>query len=111
MGAGITPKEIDRKGIEDITRDQIEEAAARGNVIKLICYGGIEAGKVIGRVRPEEISKSDLLASITGTSSIVTITTDLMGTISVVEEDPGIEQTGYGVFSDLLRLICKTHCE
>ncbi len=111
MGAGITPKEIDRKGIEDITRDQIEEAAARGNVIKLICYGGIEAGKVIGRVRPEEISKSDLLASIAGTSSIVTITTDLMGTISVVEEDPGIEQTGYGVFSDLLRLICKTHCE
>jgi homoserine dehydrogenase len=45
------------------------------------------------------------LAGITGTSSVVTITTDLMGTISIVEHDPEIEQTAYGVFSDLIRVI------
>lgn len=105
MHANITPKDVDRKGIENITLEQIKEAESRGNVIKLLCYGGIENGKVIGRVAPEEISKGSLLSSITGTSSVVSITTDLMGTVSIVEHDPEIEQTGYGVFSDLIRVI------
>jgi len=105
MRANITPNDVDRKGIEDITLEQIKAAESRGNVIKLLCYGGIENGKVVGRVRPEEISKGSLLSSITGTSSVVSITTDLMGTVSIVEHDPEIEQTGYGVFSDLIRVI------
>ena len=105
MRANITPCDIERKGIEDITYEQIKEAEARGNVIKLLCHGGIENGKVIGRVQPEEIGKDKLLSSINGTSSVVSITTDLMGTISIVEHDPEIEQTGYGVFSDLIRVV------
>ena len=108
MRADITPFEIDRKGIEDITIEQIRDAEARGKVIKLLCRGTIENGKVIGRVAPVEIDKTELLATITGTSSVVSITTDLMGTVSVVEHDPEIEQTGYGVFSDLIRVIITT---
>lgn len=108
MRADITPFEIDRKGIEDITAEQIREAEARGKVIKLLCRGTIENGKVIGRVAPAEIDKAALPATITGTSSVVSITTDLMGTVSVVEHDPEIEQTGYGVFSDLIRVIVTT---
>lgn len=108
MRADITPFEIDRKGIEDITIEQIKDAEARGKVIKLLCHGTIEDGKVIGRVAPVEIDRTELLATITGTSSVVSITTDLMGTVSVVEHDPEIEQTGYGVFSDLIRVISTT---
>lgn len=108
MGAGMTPDQIDRKGIEDISIEQIRDAEARGKVFKLLCRGTIENGKVIGRVAPEEIDKNELSATITGTSSVVSITTDLMGTVSIVEHDPGIEQTGYGVFSDLIRVITTT---
>lgn len=107
MGANITPYDVDRKGIEDITYEQIKEAEKRGNVIKLICYGGIEDGKVIARVRPEEVHKNSLLSNINGTTSIVSITTDLMGTVSIVEHEPEIEQTAYGVFSDLIRVLSK----
>ena len=110
MGADITPLQIERKGIEEITVEQIKETEARGKVIKLICKGTIEDGKVIGKVGPEEIPKEDLLAAITGTTSVVCITTDLMGSVSVVEHDPEIEQTAYGVLSDLIRVInnsCK----
>lgn len=110
MGANITPYDVDRKGVEDITYEQIKEAETRGNVIKLICYGGIENGKVIARVKPEEISKDSLFASITGTTSIVSITTDLMGTVSIVEHEPEIEQTAYGVFSDLIRVLSNMSC-
>ena len=105
MGANITPFDVDRKGIEDIDYEQIKEAEKRGNMIKLVCYGGIEDGKVVARVKPEEVSKNSLLATITGTTSIVSITTDLMGTISIVEHEPEIEQTAYGVFSDLVRVL------
>ena len=112
MGADITPHQIERKGIGEITVEQIREAEARGKVIKLICRGTIEDGKLIGRVGPEEIDKNDLLATITGTSSVVSITTDLMGTFSIVEHDPEIEQTAYGILSDLIRVInnsCKSN--
>lgn len=109
MRANITPQDIERKGIEDISYKKIKEAESRGNVIKLLCHGSIQNGKVVGRVRPEEISKEKLLSSITGTSSVVSITTDLMGTISIVEHDPEILQTGYGVFSDLIRVIEKAY--
>lgn len=105
MGANITPYQIERKGIKDVTIKQIRDAEARGKVIKLLCRGTIENGKVIGKVAPEEIDKTELLATITGTSSVVSITTDLMGTVSIVEHDPEIEQTGYGVFSDLIRVL------
>ena len=105
MGANITPMDIDRKGIEDITSKQIEDAAKRGNVIKLICHGSIKDGKVIGKVQPKEIRMDNIYSNIKGTSSIVTITTDLMGGISIVEHEPEIEQTAYGVFGDLIRVI------
>jgi len=108
MRADITPFDIDRKGIEEITLDQIREADARGKVIRLLCRGFMENGKVVGKVAPAEIDKTDLPAVITGTSSVVSITTDLMGTVSIVEHDPGIVQTGYGVFSDLIRVIRTT---
>lgn len=105
MRSNITPKDVERKGIEDITYEKIKEAENRGNVIKLLCNGKIENGKVKAKVYPEEINKGSLLSSITGTSSVVSITTDLMGTISIVEHEPEIEQTAYGVFSDLIRVI------
>jgi len=108
MDAGITPKDINRKGIEDITPEMIESAKKRGKVIKLLCGGKIENGQATGYVRPEEVSGSDLLAGITGTTSIVKITTDLMGSVSIVEHDPEIEQTAYGVFSDTLRVLEKS---
>lgn len=105
MGAGITPNDIDRKGIEDISVEDIQAAALRGNKIKLVCRGTIEDGKVIGTVQPTEISNNTLLANIEGTSSVVSITTDLMRTVSIVEHDPEIEQTAYGIFSDLIRVL------
>ena len=47
----------------------------------------------------------DMLASIDSTTSVVSITTDLMGKISVIEHAPEIEQTAYGVFGDIIRVV------
>ena len=109
MDADLTPLDIDRKGIEGITKEDLDQAAKNGNTIKLLCSAYWEDGRVKGKVAPEEISKEDLYASLEGTSSVVTLTTDLMGTISVIEERPEIQQTAYGIFSDLLTLIRAAH--
>ena len=108
MDANITPDKVDRKGIEDITVEDIKKAAERGNVIKLLCKGTRDAeGNVKASVKPEEVPKGDMLASIDSTTSVVSITTDLMKTVSVVEHQPEIEQTAYGVFGDVLRVLSE----
>ena len=56
-------------------------------------------------VAPVEVPKDDILAGINSTTSIVSITTDLMKKVSVIEHEPEIEQTAYGVFGDLLRVL------
>lgn len=108
MDADMTPDQVDRKGIEDITAEHIQKAAERGNVIKLLCSGRRSAdGKVVARVRPEEVPAGDMLASVNSTTSVVSITTDLMKKLSVVEHEPEIEQTAYGIFSDMLRALSE----
>ena len=105
MDAGINPNDIDRKGIEDITPDMIRQASENDKVIRLMCYTENKGGVLTGHVKPMEIDRTELYATVTGTTSVVSITTDLMGTVTVVEHDPEIEQTAYGIFSDLLRVL------
>jgi len=107
MDADMTPDQIQRKGIEDISYGDIRNAAVEGCKIKLVCKGWREHGKVYGRVAPEYIPINHLYATVSGTSSVLTITTDLMGKLTIIEEDPDILQTAYGVFSDLVRIVEK----
>lgn len=105
MDADMTPDMVERKGIEDITADDIMAAKARGKKIKLICRCFRENGRITACVKPEEVDRTEMPASVDSTTSIVSFTTDMMKKISVVEHEPEIEQTAYGVFGDLIRVI------
>lgn len=108
MDAGITPDKVERKGIEDITLGDIEAARSKGCVIKLICNGSRSADRTVkASVMPQEIPLTDMLASVNSTTSVVSVTTDLMKKISIVEHEPEIEQTAYGIFGDLLRVLSE----
>ncbi|MEE0772985.1 MAG: homoserine dehydrogenase [Anaerovoracaceae bacterium] len=105
MGADITPNDIEITGIGGITKKEIDEAAEKGNVIKLICRAYEKDGEVHVKVGPEEISRFSAFASVSGTSQAISITTDLMGTMTIVEESPDMEQAAYGVVSDLITIV------
>ncbi len=106
MDENMTPDMVKREGIENVTLEKIRQAADRGNVIKLLCRGlRKDDGSIAAEVKPHEVPAGDMLAAVTGTTSVVSVTTDLMGKISIVEHDPGIEQTAYGIFSDMLRIL------
>jgi homoserine dehydrogenase len=107
MDGGITPEAVQREGIQHITIEDINSASTENKLIKLVCRGGLENGKIIGEVKPVKLDKKHIFSSIDGTSSILTLRTDLMGEVSIVEHSPEIDQTGYGLFSDLITLIKK----
>ncbi|MEE0741188.1 MAG: homoserine dehydrogenase [Emergencia sp.] len=109
MHAGITPDQVERQGIEKITLGDIRKAAQQNQVIKLLCKGVLsEDGKVRAWVKPVWVDRGEMLASIDSTTSVVTLTTDLMGKLSIVEHAPEIRQTAYGIFGDVVRVLEKT---
>lgn len=105
MNAGLTPDDVRRTGIDSITKADIANASAQHQKIKLVCHGYETEDGFMAEVLPELVDISDMYASVGGTTSVVTLTTDLMGTISVVEHEPEIEQTAYGIFGDMIRVL------
>jgi homoserine dehydrogenase len=107
MDAGLTPLDVDRRGIGRLTPEKLLALKAQGKTVRLVSRARATADGIKLRVRAEVIGDTDVLASARGTSSFLLIDTDLMGTLGMLEIDPGVEQTAYGVFSDLVD-IAKT---
>lgn len=102
MGAGLNPRMVDRVGIRGLSTEDVVEMASRGLKLKLVATAQRTGGAVGLKVRPETVGPEDPFWSVDGTSSAVTLETDLMGEITVVERNPGLAQTAYAVFSDIL---------
>ncbi|MDL2327561.1 hypothetical protein LJC64_02745 [Ruminococcaceae bacterium OttesenSCG-928-A11] len=107
MDAGLTPNDIDRTGIRAVTAQQVQDARQRGMAVKLVCRGWLENGVPKGKVAPAEVPPTDAMSTITGAASVVGFTTDLMGKVAVIEYEhkPEIDQTAYGILSDLARIL------
>ena len=78
--------------------------AGEGKTVRLVSRGKRSGGDVSLRVRAEVLDRTDLLAATPGTSNLILFQTDLMGTFGTVSINPGVEETAYGVFSDLVSL-------
>jgi homoserine dehydrogenase len=102
MDARVTPLQVDRKGIGRLTAAKLQEMAADRKTVCLVSRGSQTAHGVKLRVRAEVLDDTDPLASVQGTSNLLLLHTDLMGTVGTVSISPGIDQTAYGVFSDLV---------
>jgi homoserine dehydrogenase len=60
--------------------------------------------KIKIRVGPEAVPLSSPAGSVSGSSNVLVLKTDLMGEIAIYETDPGVEQTAYALLSDLIRV-------
>lgn len=99
----LAPEEVARQGISDLTSADLQGALARGRRIKLIAEARDDGqGRFAASVQPVEVAAHDPYAQIRGTSSILTISTDLLGDLTITETAPGLRQTAYGVLQDLL---------
>lgn len=102
MDARVTPLSVEPRGIGRLTTERVQELAARGKTIRVVSRAKRTPSGGRLRVRSEVMEKTDLLASVSGTSNLLLLHTDLMGTVGTVSVSPGVEQTAYGLFSDLV---------
>ena len=105
MDAGATPQQVRTRGIAGLTPGRVAEMARQGKTVRLVSRARRNAQGISLRVRGEVLDRTDILASPPGTSNIILFHTDLMGTFGTVSIDPTVEQTAYGVFSDLVDLL------
>lgn len=102
MDGAVTPRDIDRTGIAGITGEAVRAAAGRGRRIKLLASAWRENGRARGRVAPEELSATDLLATLEGQQNALVLQTDLLGEIAITQRGSGLTQTAYALVSDLV---------
>lgn len=104
MGADLRPKDVKRIGIRNVSQTQVRAALDGGGRIKLVCRAERKDGQVIARVEPEQVSQADPLASLSSTSSMVSLQTDTLKQISLIEFEPEPAQTAYGLLADLINI-------
>lgn len=102
MDARTNPLAVDTKGIRKLTPEKLAELQAKSKTIRLVSRARRSKDGLKMRVRAEVLEQNDVLAMTQGTSSFLQIETDLMGTLGILERSPGVEQTAYGLFSDLV---------
>jgi len=101
MGARTTPQEVSTRGISRLTPERAADIARKGKTVRLISRARSTRAGLSLRVRGEVLDRGDILACGPGTSNVILFHTDLLGTFGTISIDPGVEQTAYGVFSDL----------
>ncbi len=112
LGAEMTPLLVERQvvNIADLPR-LVKWAAGRGKIVKQVAEAewveGPDDEELYARVSLQELDPTDFTASMFGTGGMLTIFTDLMGRLSVVQHDGQVSQTAYALLVDLLE-ICKT---
>jgi len=104
MDARLTPQQVSTRGIRRLTPERLAELRAKGKTVCLVSRARRVNGQVRLRVRAEVLNENDILACLPGSSNLLLLQTDQMGTIGVFSVSPGIQQTAYGVFADLVEV-------
>jgi homoserine dehydrogenase len=105
MGIPLKPNEVERTGIRDIQARDIQRAQEQGRRWKLVCYAVREGDSVKASVAPQMVPPTSPLFQVAGTTSIVQFETDVLGSLSVIETDPGPHTTAYGLLADFLNAV------
>jgi homoserine dehydrogenase len=103
----LTPSGVEREGIRGLTPVEIRAAAAAGTPFRLLSQGYRQGDAVVAEVRPRKIAANDILLFGRGATSVISLASEAMGTITLVEHEhePAVGQTAYGVFSDLVTIL------
>jgi homoserine dehydrogenase len=98
MNKKLTLKNVNIKGIRDVSLNALDEAAKKGSTIKLI--GSIDSDKK-PTVAPTEISKRDPLC-VSGVLNAVTFVSQFAGEETLIGRGAGGMETASAVLRDLL---------
>ena len=105
LGKKITWKDVERKGITKISKDDVEKAKTEGKRWKLIGSAEIlKDGIVKAKVWPQKLPLSDPLAGVCEAMNALTFYTDELGPVTIIGPGAGRRQTGFALLIDLLNI-------
>ena len=104
MGSVITPHQVQRTGIRDVTGLDVRDAIARDKRIRLVASASRHGGKVRARVEPEMLDRQDPLSGLVDLNNALYLTTDLLGEVGIVQRGGSLTQTAYALLSDVSRI-------
>src|SRR5712691_11626636 len=104
MGGRLRPEWVPRQGVSTMPADAVRTARAEGKRVKQVARGWREGRAVRASVSLESIGPDHPLFSVNGTSSSLVVRTDMLKEFQIVERDPGLRQTAFAVYSDLIAI-------
>ena len=104
MGIPTKIESVQCAGIRELSEEKIRSVRSAGMRYKLVCRAERRGDGVDCRVAPELLLVSDAMAGLEGTSSAIRFDLDLFS-FSLVEHNPGVEATAYGLLADFLRAV------
>ena len=105
MDVPTTPQIVKRTGIKEMTPEDIKIAKMEGRRWKLICEAVRVGDQVKCRVAPQKVGMDSPFYSVEGTSSIIQFETDILGKLTMLEEDSDLYTTAYGMLADFLNAV------
>jgi homoserine dehydrogenase len=104
LGVPVKMEQVLRTGIRELSEEKIRSVRSAGMRYKLVCRAERRGDGADCRVGPELLLMTDPMAGLEGTSSAIRFDMDVFG-LSLVEHNPGVEATGYGLLADFVRSV------
>jgi homoserine dehydrogenase len=108
FGERVAPWEVECEGIENVTAEDVAEASARGEVIKLI--GSAERGvngNVKARVSPVSLPADHPLAGVNGVTNAIFIEGPSVGRLLFTGPGAGGQPTASAMLGDLIQVASR----
>ena len=110
MDTPFTPQQVNPTGIRGITPEMIAQAKAEGKRYKLVCSAEKAGDTVTASVAPQLVDSSSPLYGMMGSSTGLTLRTDVILDYSItLSEKPGMQggpvETAYGLFADFVNTV------
>ncbi|MGB9521186.1 MAG: homoserine dehydrogenase [Anaerolineales bacterium] len=103
----LKPQDVQREGIGGIDLKAVEQAKKENQRWKLVCQAWRDGDMVRAKVAPEKVNQDSPLYNVNGTSSVVQFETDVLGLLTVFEQDPSPDTTAYGLFADFIHAVTE----
>lgn len=104
MGGRLRPERVPREGVSSLSSERMRTAREAGARMKSVAKGWREGRTVKASVSLEALPPDHPLFSVDGTSSSLIVRTDMLEEFQIVERNPGLRQTAYALYSDLLAI-------
>ncbi len=108
MKVPIIPSAVRREGIRALDAQRLRRARGEGRPYKLVARAQLnEDGSVTASVRPEQLSATDPLSCVRGTSLAVHFELDMMPGLTILSHRPNLQSTAYGLLADFINAVRK----